>query len=207
MIIHRMEQYSPEWWEVRKNLPTASSADKIVTPTGKISTQSEGLIDSMLADALDVAGERWEGNEHTERGHELEPEARKFFTFETGLLTTEVGFITNETKTAGASPDSLVPHPNTDDVWKAGLEIKCPMGATHIGYIRGGVMPKKYLPQCHWGLAVSGLPEWYFLSYHPNLDPVLHKVVPNEFTDTLKRAIAGFAIKYRDAAKQFGIEL
>jgi hypothetical protein len=41
MITHDVTQGSPEWLEARLGIPTASEFDKIITPTGKPSTQYE----------------------------------------------------------------------------------------------------------------------------------------------------------------------
>ena len=51
MIVHRFDQYSPEWWAAGVGLPTASEADKIITPGGKLSAQSDALLNRLLAEA------------------------------------------------------------------------------------------------------------------------------------------------------------
>ena len=220
MIIHTFKQYSDEWWQVRKGLPTASAANKLLTPTGAISTQSKSLISSFIAEALGYQ-ERQEFYQSfwMERGHAMEEEARRFFTFETGLAVFEVGFVTNDDKTAGCSPDSLVPFEGvtlfddmTADEWEipvnmigSGLELKCPKPSTHIGYLLEDALPKEYTNQVHFSMAVTGLRKWHFLSYHPELDP-LHKLVEwDQRTDMMRTAIESFLGELKDARKQMGV--
>jgi len=85
MIIHNMEQYSPEWWSIRKGIPTASCASKIVTPTGNLSVQSRAYMNELIADSLGFGDEPTEPTEWMTRGLELEPEARSFYEFDSGL--------------------------------------------------------------------------------------------------------------------------
>ncbi len=216
MIIHNCEQYSPEWWAVRRGIPTASSADKIVTPKGAFSTQSRGLMHALMADAIGLGDPPFEPTEWMLRGKELEPEARAAFTFMTDLPTLPVGFVTNETATAGCSPDSMIPARDatlfddmTADVWqvpsnllRAGLELKCPKPSTHIGYLLADEVPSKYIPQCHWSMATSNVKQWYFMSYHPDMDPLIKVVEWDEYTEAMVKAIARFADVMNDAKAQ-----
>ena len=46
-------QYSPEWWNVRRGIPTASEFDRILTPaTGKPSKSADGYACQLIGERL-----------------------------------------------------------------------------------------------------------------------------------------------------------
>lgn len=184
MIVHRVPQYSPEWWAVRKGLPTGSCAEKLLTPTGKPSTQGYAYINELIACKMGFADEPMEPTEWMVRGIELEPQARQFYELLTGETVEQVGFITNDDVTAGCSPDGLI--------GEKGWEVKCPKASTHIGYLLGAKLPDFYKPQVHFSMAVTGLKEWVFMSYYPGLDPLIVTVQWDAYTDQMAEAINVF---------------
>ena len=208
MIIHNMEQYSPEWWSIRKGIPTASCASKIVTPTGNLSVQSRAYMNELIADSLGFGDEPTEPTEWMTRGLELEPEARAFYEFDSGLTVDQVGFITNDEGTAGCSPDGLIvteqPEGEAIKYW-SGWECKCPKASTHIGYLLKGGLPDYYKPQVHFSMAVSGIREWVFVSYFPGLEPLIVSVEWDEYTDKINEAIAGFTENLAAAREKLGL--
>lgn len=163
MKIHNVEQGSEEWYAVRSGIATASEFSKILSATGKPSTQAEGYANDIVANIL--AGkplESWEGNQWTERGKELEQEAVDYYEFTGNVETQEVGFCIADNGLYGCSPDRLV----SDDGL---LEIKCPKGSVQLSYLLKGTLPTAYIPQVQGQLFVTGR-EWCdFLSYHPDL--------------------------------------
>lgn len=197
MIVHHCDQYSPDWWELHCGIPTASKADKILTPTGKLSAQSEAYLNQLLAERAGYADEPPEPTDWMLRGLELEPEARSFFEFDTGQKVEQVGFITNDEGTAGCSPDGLI----GDAV---GWETKCPKASTQIGYLRDGGLPAYYKPQVHWSLAVTGLDRWYFQSYFPGLDPLVVLVERDEYTEKVAAAMAEFVERLEAESQRLG---
>jgi len=207
MIIQRMDQYCTEWWDARRGLPTASCADKILTPTGKLSAQSRQYMNELLADRLGFGDEPMEPTEWMLRGIELEPEARGFYELLTGHAVTQVGFITNDDATAGCSPDGIIELPGCGPHGMKGWEVKAPKASTHIGYLLGGGLPDYYKPQVHFSMAVTGLKEWVFMSYYPGMDPLIVPVQWDEYTETITRAIDDFVANLQAAQARLGIEL
>ena len=202
MKTYGYEQRSDEWFAIRCGIPTASSADKLLTPTGKLSAQADAYLNRLLADRAGFGDAPMEPTEWMLRGIELEPEARALFEFETGESVMEIGFMTNDEGTAGCSPDGLF----IDlDMPIGGLEIKCPKASTHFGYLRAGVMPKFYAPQVHFSMAVTGLKRWAFMSYFPGLDPLIVTVERDEYTDKIVAAIAEFTARLENESKRFGL--
>jgi len=190
-------QYSSEWWSVRAGIPTASCADKILTPTGKLSAQSEAYLNQLLAERAGYGDEPTEPTDWMLRGLELEPEARAYYELETGQTVLQVGFLTNEDGTAGCSPDGLLPD--------AGWEVKCPKASTHFGYLRANELPPYYAPQVHFSMAVTGLDRWVFMSYFPGLDPLIVQVERGPYTDLIAKAVAEFVLRLEREAKRFGL--
>lgn len=203
MIIHDMPQYSDEWWAIRTGIPTASGANKLLTPTGKLSAQSDGYLNELLAERAGFGDPPMEPTEWMLRGLELEPEARAYFELETGLMVREVGFITDDDKRAGCSPDGMVADPLM--YLPTGLEIKCPKASTHFSYLRAGVLPPYYAPQVHFSMAITGATGWYFLSYFPGLEPLLLLVEPDDYTAKVAAAITEFTERLETEAARFGL--
>lgn len=174
MLVHDVEQGTDSWFQVRSGIPTASEFDKLLTMTGKPSTQIEGYINLKVAEAL--AGqnvETWQGNQWTERGHELEPDAASLYGLINDCVPQEVGFVTDDDKTCGCSPDRLI----GDDGL---LEIKCPAPQNHVGYLLKNECPSTYYLQVQGQLMITGRQWCDFMSYHPLLDPMIVRVDRDE---------------------------
>jgi hypothetical protein len=192
----RLDQRSEEWARVRAGRPTASNFSRIFTPGGKDSTQWDGYCLDLCADSIRPDEIKWEGNRHTDRGNELEPEAREAVAAALGLVAVEVGFITLDDGVVGCSPDALLADPAAPGRYLAGLEIKCPLPAKHAAAIMAGGMPKEHRPQVHGGMAVTGLDRWYFASYCPGMALHVVEVRRDDYTDKLADALDRFVIHY-----------
>lgn len=92
-------------------------------------------------------------------GIEFEEEARLYYEAVTNTITKPVGFyVHDQYDFTGASCDALV---DDDGV----LEIKCPTTLVHLKYVKGGCIPKDYMPQVAWELACTGRAYADFVSY------------------------------------------
>jgi hypothetical protein len=95
-------------------------------------------------------------------GIDQEPYARAAFEAATGLLVTDIGFVSHPSiEFCGASPDGLV----SDGCL---IEIKCPQTSTHLEYVIAGKIPDDYIPQMTLQSACTGKAVW-FVSYDPRL--------------------------------------
>jgi len=184
------EQGTPEWLTARLGVPTASEFDSIITPKkGDLAAAHETYINQLLDEQIRRDAERsFKGNADTDRGHELEPDARALYSFIRDVEPQQAGFILRDDGMAGCSPDSLV----NDD---GGLEIKCPDGPMHVGYLRAGTLPDKYKPQVHGCLIITGRQWWDFMSYCPGHKPLIIRVVPDDYTAKLAKLLDGFVKK------------
>jgi putative phage-type endonuclease len=173
-ITHNVEQGTFEWLAVRLGIPTASDFDKIITSTGKASTQTTAYAHKLLAEILTGKPvETFEKTEWMERGVLLESSAVQFYEVKNDVETVKVGFVTDDKRTMGCSPDRLV----GDDGL---LEIKCPAPHTHVGYMLAGKVDRKYWPQLQGQLLVSGRKWVDWMSYHPEMQPVIVRVERDE---------------------------
>jgi len=198
MKIHKgFLQGSEQWFELRRGRVTASNFDRIMTAVQcKYSAQAEGYQRDLLVESFCPDYAKFLGNKWTERGTEMEPEARAAFEVHTGLATEQVAFVTTERwqHVVGCSPDSLIPAGGSS--YASGLEIKCPSPFTHAEYIEKGMLPDAYKMQCHGGMIVTGLDTWHFFSYFPGLQPFHIIVRRDDFTAKLTDALDRFVIEY-----------
>jgi len=180
MQVHNVEQGTEDWLKLRLGVPTSSCFDKIITPTGKPSTQLSAYANKLIAEWL--CGEPLDcyENDWMKRGTELEPQARAFYEMVNDAEVRKVGFVTDHG--VGCSPDGLV-----DDGL---LEIKCPAPHTHVDYLLTNKVPTKYFPQVQGQMFVTGAAWCDFLSYHELMPPVLIRVERDDkFISTLKKHI------------------
>lgn len=180
MKIYDFEQGTPEWFAARIGIPTASLFGKLVTPTGKVSKQAQGLIYKLLDEMrTGHPSDDFGGTEWTIRGNQLEDEAVNFYEFETGNKTQKIGFITDDNNTWGCSPDRLV---NDDGI----LEIKCPAGWTHIENLLRDDIDPIYKPQTQGQIIISERDYCDWMSYHPEMPPKIIRVKKdNDYCATL----------------------
>lgn len=186
MIIHDVPQNSYDWTMLRLGIPTASCFDKIVTPTGKLSSQSKDLACKLIAEELmqrqmdDIGGLHW-----VERGKELEESALAMYEFEVELETKKVGFVTNDDGTIGCSPDRLVGEEGL-------LELKCPKPNTHLSYFFYG-FGNDYKPQVQGQMMLTGRKWCDLYSFHPDFPPVRFRFERDEeFIAILEKSLNEF---------------
>jgi putative phage-type endonuclease len=113
-------------------------------------------------------------------GIEKESEAKSLYGFFTDSDMADIGFVKHPTiEWTGASPDSLV---GADGL----LEIKCPNSATHLEFLLGGSIERKYVYQMAWQMACTGRDWCDFMSYDPRFPVKLQsKIIRVERDDAL----------------------
>lgn len=164
MIIHKMEQRSEAWLQVRAGKITSTSFPTMAN--GRAAT-----IESLCRKAASqrLSGKPEEGgytNAAMDNGIAMEDVARRAYEVDQFVHVRQVGFIELD-EYIGVSPDGLV----GDD---GGVEIKCPQQTTHLDYLldRTGAkdlkwIPSKYRWQIQGALWVTGRQWWDFVSYYP----------------------------------------
>ena len=186
MIIETFDQLSPEWVKARAGIPTASCFDKVVTTKGEPSKQAQNYM-------YQLAGERLAGvktdtyqNAVMVRGIEMQGEAIALFKMIKDAEVQEIGLCyPNENKRYSCSPDGIMAG--------EGLEIKCPLIHTHVGYLLSRSLPMDYFQQVQGGMLVTGFFSWSFMSYYPGLPPMIVNVKRDDaFCAKLKVALDTF---------------
>lgn len=188
MIVHTVTQGTTEWLRLRAGIPTASCFDQLLTPTGKLSTQSKGYMHRLLAERMlgrplvEAAVTSW-----MVRGSELEAEAVTWYEAQRDCDTARVGFVTDDGGTVGASPDRLV---GADGL----LEVKCPKESVHVGYLLSESVGDAYRLQVQGQLWVCERRWVDVVSYSPELPTALIRVERDEaFIEMLAAAVATFS--------------
>lgn len=164
-----LEQGTPEWFETRRGIPTASTFATVMAK-GEGKTRLK-LMRTLAAEI--ITGESVESfsNAHTERGKVMEAEAREAYAFIRDVEPVQVGFIRNGNK--GASPDSLIGA-------NGGLEIKTALPDIQIDRLERNRLPPEYRGQVQGSLWVSEREWWDFVSYWPKLPPLIVRVHRDE---------------------------
>ena len=168
MIEVECNQGSREWTEARLGIPTASQAYRLITPkTRKPSSQQDGYINDLLVEM--ELGEPADAaiSDFMQRGHDLEPQAIKYYEFLRDVNVRRPGFIHTDDRTFGCSPDFLVGE-------DGGGEIKTPSASNHMAFLRGR-MDDKYVAQMQSSMWVTGRAWWDFISWNPVLPPVVRR--------------------------------
>jgi hypothetical protein len=160
-----VKQGTEEWHQARLGIPTASQFHRIITPKGAPSSQAIGYVHELIAEKLLGRPVDIGATPAMERGTFLEPEAVAYYEMLAGVDTQPGGFCLSDDRRVGCSPDRLI----GDD---AGIEIKCPSPATHVGYLLGHEADK-YRCQVQGCMFVTGRDRWIWLSYCPGLPPAI----------------------------------
>ena len=187
MRVNNHEQGSAEWLESRLGRPTASNFGKLITPTGKPSSSADGYINELIAQKITGEIPEFFKSEAMQRGNDLEPSAKALYEFTRDVEVVEVGLCLHDKYECGASPDGLVGE-------DGGIEIKCPLPHTHVGYLKDGNVPTKYIPQIQGCLWITDREWWDFMSYHPSMEDLIVRVYRdeayiNKLADAVTRAV------------------
>jgi len=184
-----IEQNTEEWRRQRMGRPTASNFHLILTPLGKLvdSRERKSYMYRLVAERIlgEPMPSRFEGNDDTERGIELEPRAAAALEARLGSQLGPGGMVFSDDGRIACSPDRIhrrwaISQP--EGMARAvpeSVEIKCPAPWTHIGYMIDGP-GEKYKPQVQGQILIGGFSRCHFWSYHPRFAPVHVVTEPDE---------------------------
>jgi YqaJ-like viral recombinase domain len=184
--IHDVEQGTPAWYLARLGLPTASNFATIMAKgkDGGPSVTRTTYLRKLAGEIL--TGEPAESYSNTamERGKEMEPEARSFYSLLTDADPQLVGFITNGPK--GCSPDALI---GADGV----LEIKRAQPNVLIEALLRDGFPPEHKAQCQGALWVAER-EWVDICvYWPKMPVLIRRAYRDEaYIAGLETAVGAF---------------
>ena len=141
------EQGSPEWFEARRGIPTASRY-------GDVLAEGKGIVRTkymrQLAGEI-ITGESMETykNDKMERGKEQEDEIRVRYAYDRDVNVERIGFVRSNMASTGCSPDGLV---NVDGM----VEIKSSEPHLLIEILDTGKIPTQHMPQVQGSLWITG---------------------------------------------------
>ena len=171
MIIIDCEQRSPEWFEARRGIPTASRFGDVLATlkSGKPSAARTAYLHELAIERLSGQMTEHYVNAAMQRGSDLEPIARDAYTRVTGRPVKEVGFIRHDRLQTGCSPDGFVGLEGL-------LEIKAPSNPTRLIEALAMHDAGEYQPQVQGQIWITEA-DWCDLTiFHPAIPPRIIRV-------------------------------
>lgn len=184
--IFTCDQNTPEWFAARAGIPTASEFHTVMASGrsgGESKTRKTYLY--KLAGEL-ITGESTEGytNAHMERGHVMEEDARRKYSFIADAEVQSVGFLRNGDK--GASPDGLIGD-------RGMFEAKSKLPHMLIDCLMRDDFPPEHKAQCQGALWVAER-EWIdIVVYWPKLPLFVKRAYRDEaYIASIATAVKNF---------------
>jgi hypothetical protein len=185
-IFHDVAQYSEEYDRLRLGIPTSSNFHKIVTPQGNPSKQWREYACVLIAERILQHRIEFYNSPAMERGLIVEAEAADWYEFDQDLTVQKIGFITDDERTTGCSPDRLVGDGGL-------LEIKAPLPHTQVEYWISGELSERFRPQLQGQLYITQRSWVDILCWHDVLPKLIMRVEPdNKFIKALDRELRIF---------------
>ena len=201
MQIYNFKQGTSDWINIRIGKFTGSNFHIFL---GNSSTKETELYKKAAERLTGIKSDSDKfSNKHTERGHELEPEARNIYELLNNKIVDEVGFIELDEFT-GCSPDGLIGE-------KGMIEIKCKDNHTFLKQIvkdELGIEPI-YRTQIQFNLYVSGRDWCDYVCYNPNFIKSLYikRIKRDEGKiEDIKKCLIDCNIKINDIIKNIKME-
>ncbi len=157
-----IQQNTDEWLAIKVGKFSASTCAELLMD--KKTSGYKGLIDKIVEERMTgnpTESKKFQGNQFTDRGHELEPVAREDYEIRNFKEVKIIGVIELD-EWVLCSPDGLI---DDDGLYQA----KCPIFNTQKGYLKSKKVPTNYYKQMQFELYVSNRNYNIFNSYHPNL--------------------------------------
>jgi hypothetical protein len=201
MIIHDVEQGTDAWHKLRAGRPTSSEFSKLITGTGKPSSSMKDYASKLATEKyLDGFGKKivsgFQGNQFTDRGHELEPVSCADYEMTNQVTVQAVGFITDDLMRWGSSTDGLV---GDDGIVEFKNLIETTFFSALVYWTRFGKVEPKYVPQCQGELMIAERDWVDLVLFNPEFpEPIIERIYPDlEYQATLKTQLIA-CIEERD---------
>jgi putative phage-type endonuclease len=183
------EQRTPEWFAARLGRLTGSrAADMLATiKSGEAAARRDLRMQLVCERLTQTVQEDGFVSAAMQRGTDCEPLAFAAYEAETGQMVQRSGFLAHDTLPIGCSLDGHL------EDFIGILECKCPKSATHLRYLKAGVVPADYLPQITHNLWVTGAQWCDFVSFDDRFPAALSFFRVRVNRD--EKAIAEYAAK------------
>lgn len=174
MKISREPQGSEAWKALRLGVVTASEIDALVSPLGKVRTGQgpRSYLCRKVAEKLFGWSAEQLNTSPVAQGSIIETMAVPWYEVMHDVTVDRVGFCASNDGRIGCSPDGLVGE-------DGGIEVKAPQAPNHIEYLLAGIVPPDYVMQVQFSLYVTGRKWWDFVSFHPHMDKLVVRVMPD----------------------------
>jgi YqaJ-like viral recombinase domain len=180
------EQRTPEWTKARLGRLTSTGANAMLANGrgGAESTQRRNLrLQLVLERITGRSQEKDFKSQAMQDGADREFEAQAIYEGISGRLLNTTGFVAHDSLMAGCSPDGYLGD------FQGIVEIKCPIPATHLEYLRTGTVPTDYLRQIQHQLWITDAAWCDWLSYQPEFpEPLRVKMVRVDRDETQMKA-------------------
>jgi hypothetical protein len=183
---HDLAQYSEVYDRLQLGIPTSSHLHNIITPPGKSSKQWREYACVLIAERILQRKIEFYNSSAMERGLIVEAEATDWYEFDQDVTVQRVGFITDDNRTIGCSPDRLVGDEGL-------LGNQGPLPQTQVEYWISGEVNERFRPQLQGQLYISQRSWVDILCWHDVLPKVVMRVEPDEqFIKALDRELQIF---------------
>lgn len=173
-----LEQKSPEWYEVRRGIVTASAVGKLLTSTLKVAENdgSRGLINTLAAERITGRVVETRTTDAMWRGILDEPLAREHYADHHADVVT-CGFVRQDKGdghafTLGYSPDGLVGDEGL-------IEVKSREPHLHLTMVLDPHVPHAHMAQMQAGLLVTGRKWCDYLSWAGGMPMGIQRIEPD----------------------------
>lgn len=188
------EQGSPEWFECRRGIATASRFGDVLAK-GQGITRRKYLY-TLAGEALTGECAEPYTNPHMERGHEMEADAINLYAFERDVEPVVVGFMRRGR--AGCSPDRLLGDNGM-------IEVKSKLPHLQLEVLERDDVPPEHKAQVQGQLWISGREFCDFVSYWPRLPLFVKRVERDEkYIESLAQAVADFVGELDTLVAKYG---
>lgn len=191
------EQGSYEWLLARLGIPTASQFGAALAkgPKGGASKTRRTYMLKLVGEILTGRPAENFQSIHTARGKKMETEALAYYENDTFTEAKRIGFIRRGR--AGCSPDALIDHNGM-------VEIKTKLPHLQLEAVLANELPADHKAQVQGQLWIAGR-EWVdFVSYWPDLPPLIVRVQRDEaYIDALKTTVAEFVAEMDEVLAAF----
>lgn len=201
-ISREIKQGSPQWFQAKCGLISASHAHEVVTPAKLTEGAANAYCARLVAERhLGKPADTTQASQAMERGIVMEKKARDWAAFQLNVDIEEVGLITTNDGRFLCSPDGIIAE-------TAGVEIKCRMVAAHTAHLLEHIARKDDPTwydkgarlQIQMGLWITGWPKWYYIGYCPDSKTILREYGPEpEVQDALTKFLPKFDKRVDDA--------
>lgn len=190
MRIHKVDQKSPEWFELRAGKITGTDLKKLLGGAVMRDNYLYEYIAERLSDGLS-------DENILERANRLEEEAVEKFEKKTGKIVERIGLCeSSDNEFIACSPDGLI---KVKGKYREALEVKCLMGGNYVRAWLSDEIPKEHKAQAvQYFIVNPDLQTLHFVLYNPQIS-----IHPIHIIKVSRKELEPLISEYRVKQEQF----